>query len=296
MLAGTPGTSSAARLWDFATLARPANLVTAAADVLAGAAIAGVLDYRVAILVIASMSLYAGGVVLNDAFDAGLDATERPERPIPAGRVARHEAFLLGALLLLSGVVLAAVAGTLPAFIATGIALTAFAYDAWAKSVAWPAAGAMGLCRALNLLLGLALAPAVLAADAWVAVLSFAYVATLIWLGRGEVHGGTRSAPTLATLVAIGVAVVIAAFAVIRDNLIGVMLVGLYALAVLPTFVAAMIEPQASRLRRAVKSGVLALIVLDAALAAAFGSPLLGFAILALLPVSRLLARRFAVT
>ena len=296
MLAGTPGTSSTTRLWDFATLARPANLVTAAADVLAGAAIAGVLDYRVAILVVASMSLYAGGVVLNDAFDAGLDATERPERPIPAGRVGRHEAFLLGALLLLSGVVLAAVAGPLPTAIAAGIALTAFAYDAWAKSVAWLAAGAMGLCRALNLLLGLALAPAALAADAWVAVLSFAYVATLIWLGRGEVHGGTRSAPTLATLVAIGVAVVIAAFAVIRDNLIGVVFVGLYALAVLPTFVAAMIEPQASRLRRAVKSGVLALIVLDATLAAAFGSPLLGFAILALLPVSRLLARRFAVT
>ena len=33
-----------------------------------------------------TIGLYLGGMVLNDVFDAKLDAVERPERPIPSGR------------------------------------------------------------------------------------------------------------------------------------------------------------------------------------------------------------------
>ena len=50
------------------------------------------------------------------------------------------------------------------------------------------------------------------------------------------------------------------------------------------------------RHRTAVRAGVLSLIVLDAALAAAFAGPLYGAAVLALWPVSLRLARLFAVT
>ena len=40
--------------------------------------------------------LYAAGMVLNDAFDAELDARERPERPIPSGRISRSRHGVLG--------------------------------------------------------------------------------------------------------------------------------------------------------------------------------------------------------
>jgi len=75
-------------------LARPANLPTAAADIFAGAAIAGIISYSEPIsmsymplvyLVFSTIFLYAGGVALNDVFDYELDAVERPERPIPSG-------------------------------------------------------------------------------------------------------------------------------------------------------------------------------------------------------------------
>lgn len=83
-------------------LMRPPNLVTAAADVLAGAAVAdALLDPRLLALVLASALLYAGSAVMNDVFDARLDARERPERPIPSGRVTRSEGFSFGSLLLL---------------------------------------------------------------------------------------------------------------------------------------------------------------------------------------------------
>ena len=89
-------------------LLRPANVVTAIADVLAGYAVAG-RSHPQALpwLVGATMCLYAGGVVLNDVFDRHIDAVERPERPIPSGRVSVPRAATLGASLLTAGVLAA---------------------------------------------------------------------------------------------------------------------------------------------------------------------------------------------
>ncbi|MES2797444.1 MAG: UbiA family prenyltransferase, partial [Bacteroidota bacterium] len=84
-------------------LMRPANLVTAIADILAGLSIAKFafstefLSIQPAILLcIATIGLYGGGVVFNDVFDANLDAVERPERAIPSGKVSKINATIFG--------------------------------------------------------------------------------------------------------------------------------------------------------------------------------------------------------
>jgi 4-hydroxybenzoate polyprenyltransferase len=51
------------------------------------------------VLLIATM-FYVGGTMLNDAHDANYDRQNRPERPIPSGRVSRLLACIVGALLL----------------------------------------------------------------------------------------------------------------------------------------------------------------------------------------------------
>src|SRR5215218_3456136 len=98
---------------------RPANIVTAVADILAGIAIAGNAAHAnlfqqntaaVLLLVFSTIGLYGGGVVFNDVFDADLDAVERPERPIPSGLISRKAATLLALLLLIIGIVAAAFA------------------------------------------------------------------------------------------------------------------------------------------------------------------------------------------
>ncbi|MFY7889336.1 MAG: polyprenyltransferase, partial [Spirosomataceae bacterium] len=65
-------------------LIRPANIVTAVADILAGISLSGFvfswqLDkvIEVGLLIAATKMLYAGGIVFNDVFDAELDAIER---------------------------------------------------------------------------------------------------------------------------------------------------------------------------------------------------------------------------
>ena len=70
------------RLFHYWVLMRPANIVTAIADILDGIAIAGlafdqITDAalpRVLLLILTTIGLYGGGVVLNDFFDRETDA------------------------------------------------------------------------------------------------------------------------------------------------------------------------------------------------------------------------------
>ncbi|MEM9882147.1 MAG: UbiA family prenyltransferase [Planctomycetota bacterium] len=55
------------------------------------------------VLMAAMSLLYVGGMVLNDACDARIDADERPGRPIPSGRVSRRSAWVGAAGLLTVG-------------------------------------------------------------------------------------------------------------------------------------------------------------------------------------------------
>ena len=94
-------------------LTRPANIVTAIADILAGAAISGAVYLllqdadqdiikSIAWLVLSTIGLYGGGVAFNDVFDAELDSVERPERPIPSGQASVKSAGMMAFLLLLA--------------------------------------------------------------------------------------------------------------------------------------------------------------------------------------------------
>src|SRR6185312_166078 len=61
-----------------------------------------VLDF--AMLVATTCLLYLSGMVLNDVFDAEVDAVERPERPISSGRISLRAATTVGWSMLVAGV------------------------------------------------------------------------------------------------------------------------------------------------------------------------------------------------
>lgn len=106
------------------------------------------------LLISCSSFLYLSGMVLNDAFDAGLDAVERPERPIPSGAMSRTAAFGLGFVLMAMGLVLGAVSASPSSlWVSVAIACSVLLYDSLLKNTKAAAVG-MATCRMLNLLLG----------------------------------------------------------------------------------------------------------------------------------------------
>ncbi len=300
------------RFWAYLQLMRPANIVTAWADILAGFAASGffllvqlgigqaTLTTLVTLvcLLISTTGLYGGGVVLNDVFDAELDALERPERPIPSGRASRQGATLLGSLLLVVGVVAAAQVSWLSATLATGIAFAALLYDALGKH--HPILGPlnMGICRGGNLLLGVSAVPAMVGENWFLALLSIIYIAAVTAISQGEVRGGKGSTGIIALLL-IGIVIAgLLGLALLNDYelLAALPFIALFAIAVLLPFVKAVREPTPTQIRTAVKAGVLSLIVLDATVAAGFASLPYGLLVLSLLPISMALAQLFAVT
>lgn len=283
----------------YAELVRPANVVTALADVLAGYALAGLGSANasaLAWLLAATACLYVGGVALNDFFDRRLDGIERPERPIPSGRVPPRHAALMGALLLGGGMTLAFRATPAAGLIATAIASFVVLYDAWGKQRAVGPA-LMGLCRALNLLLGVAAAPDMLHQRALIAGVPFSFVVAITTLSRGEVHGGVRRVATFA-LVSLGIALSGLTLVAIQSReplWSGVVLVFL-AWRVLPPFLDARRTPDARRIRHAVRTGVLSLVLVNAVIGTAYAGPVYGAMILTIALVAGWLARLFAVT
>lgn len=282
-------------------LIRPANLLTAFADILAGWCIAGAAESReLALLGGASMCLYAGGIALNDVCDAAIDARERPERVIPSGALTRQAALALAVSLLAAGAGFAFVTSLTAGFIASALVGAIALYNAWLKR--HPAAGpiAMGACRGLNLLLGMS-ASAVALQTWWpVAGLHLLYIAGVTATSRHE-HAprGARIGPIFGaaalTFTLVGW-LAIAFFSGVIDAFWMATFLLAFAMLAAPPLFRAVKSPIQANVRNAVAAGILGLVVLDASIAAGFASVVYGLITFALLPLGLLLRRLVAVT
>ena len=301
-------------------LARPANVVTAWADVLAGLAVSGLwmnvgadvgpnvgpihesaLLSALSIapsLLIATTGLYAGGVIFNDVFDAELDAEERPERPIPSRRVSKKGAAIFGGLMLAVGVLAALFHDPLSGALALFIAAAALVYDRYTKHHAFFGPLNMGLCRGANLLLGVSAVPTSVMSLWYLGFLPIVYIAAITYISRSEVHGGTRKQGNVAMffLFLVVAALILMAFNVQTNLGYALIFISLFIWMVAPSFARAARQPEPANIKRAVKAGILGLIPMNAALAVVFASWPFGVIILLLLPISIGLARVFAVT
>lgn len=294
------------KLVGYLRLMRPANLLTAVADILAGVAVAGYLKTQfssyldmlpLACLCLATLGLYGGGVVFNDVMDARLDAAERPERPIPSGVISRTQAVILGVYLLLVGILAAFTVSMASGILGIAIALAALGYDRWGKHHDFWGPLNMGLCRGLNLLLGISILPGVLQSFWWLSAVPIIYIAAITMISRGEVHGGSNRTLRFAALLYALVLSTILLISWRNGHLLSTLpFVALTAFIIFRPLMVAMGQPIGPNIGKAVKGGILALIVINAAWAAAFADWQYALIILVLLPVSMLLARAFSVT
>ncbi|MGK5742200.1 SCO3242 family prenyltransferase [Micromonospora sp. URMC 103] len=323
-----------ARLADLVELVRAPAALSVPGDVVAGAAAAGALDRRTPALAGASVLLYWAGMAANDWADRRLDAVERPERPIPSGRVRPGAAVGVAAGLTAAGLAVATAAGgRRAAAVAVPLAAAVWAYDLRAKNTAAGPA-VMAACRGLDVLLGAAGGRVTRALPAALTVAAHTWTVTA--LSRREVTGTDPALP-LGTLA--GTAVVAASAATVarrlpggrrgatalpdpgpgnrdarpaaagpdgtgasrsrRSTLAALVPAGLaawYAVNYGSAQARVVAEPSAGRVRAAVGAGITGLPALQGALTARGGARLLGLAVAAAAPLGRRLARKVSPT
>jgi len=213
------------RLRAYLELVRAPNLFTAMADVVAGFLFVTPLvgwdeGPLLALLLACSTCLYAAGVALNDVFDFEIDSRDRPERPLPSGRISVRTARVLGFGLLLAGVGFGLGASWLlsqgpnaegqagfghrTGWVAVCLAAGVLLYDAYLKRT-WLGPIGMGLCRALNVLLGMSAAARAWQDEHWlVAAALGTYIAGVTWLARSETGRASRWQLLGATVLILG--------------------------------------------------------------------------------------------
>jgi 4-hydroxybenzoate polyprenyltransferase len=274
-------------LRDYLDLMRIPNVFTAMADVVMGFLFAQSVGWQwharwdfwtLLALVAASSALYTAGMTLNDVFDAELDGRERPERPIPSGRVLFDAAQRLGWRLLFLGVILGACtvfftgnlrAGATAALLAATIVL----YDAWLKRTPLGPA-AMGACRTLNIMLGMNAVDAPLHAEHWLVAGGIGvYIAGVTWFARRESQRSGRVQLTLSLAVMLSGIGMLSQLPRHSERLVELlqkeperwyMLTGALGLLITWRCFRAVMDPVPSRVRAAVAHCILSLVMLDA--------------------------------
>ena len=290
----------------YVILIRPANIVTAISDILAGSAIAGYFVElytpsisKLILLLLSTSCLYAGGIVFNDIFDINIDRSERPERPLPNGQISLKNAQIFGITLFILGILFSLLVQFESGIIAFLTSLMALIYDRYTKDYLVVGSLNMGLCRGLNLMLGMSILPRIVYSNLiWICIIPIIFIAAITLISKGEVLGNNKSAILIALILDI----------MVIGFLLGIVILGWLDIWMAGPFILfwigmnvkaklkAIIKNNPEFIKMAVKMGVLSLIPLNASFVAGFGHWILGLCTLLLLPISVELAKRFSVT
>lgn len=292
-MTGRPERQGSARAW--LELLRIPNFTTVPGDPIAGillAAQGASVDARAAGgVLLASLLFYAGGLLLNDAADLEVDRRERPGRPLPREAVsvvaARNTAFAC----LAGGILLSTLAGRSTMVVGCALGVAVMGYNLLLKRSAIFGPLGMGLCRALNLILGASVVgvapPMLVSASAAIT----AYISAVTYASRSEVRGGAAGfAWWLPALVLIGAMAFFVKHAFADTRAV---MAGSFFCAFLLASLAALRGPRPS----SIGLMVCALIPLQSSFVlAGDGGPrgqLVAAGLLFLWPLNRLLSRRF---
>lgn len=114
----------------FLEIIRPKNAVMGVIAVFIVQIVVAFFTYQILIAALVVFLIMGAGNTVNDYFDCKIDAVNKPERPIPSGRMSRNTAALYAVLLFMVGVVLACYIGPVTGIIAvlSSLLLLFYAY------------------------------------------------------------------------------------------------------------------------------------------------------------------------
>ncbi len=225
------------------------------------------------LLLASSTGLYLSGMVWNDVFDRRQDSQERPQRPLPSGRVTLPGAIIFASVLMLAGLGAAALASRYSLVVAVLLAGCILLYDAVLKRTPLGPI-AMGGCRFLNVILGassgwLRFEQLWWRPQVWVAAGLGIYIVGVTWFARTETRESRRLPLFLAMLtVNVGLATLIGWIThwAGHDRDAVLMVMAVIVLTTNRRLSAAIFTPQPVRVQNAIRTMLLSIIMLDATL------------------------------
>ena len=139
-------------------------------------------------LSLVALLLYMSGMITNDIFDVDVDGVERPERPLPSGRISVGHAWTVALAMQLAALMIAWwMSPTMGTSAAILCALT-YTYNGVTKATSFGPL-IMGMCRGANVCLGLSVIPGFgLSNQSWLLVLTIVlYIWCVTLVSRYEV-------------------------------------------------------------------------------------------------------------
>lgn len=185
---------------DYLVLVRLPNLFTLPSNILVGMATVSSLAFTLTsftqflLLVTISVLLYCVGIVLNDLYDFDIDKKERPNRPLPSGKISRRSAIVLVAIFSTLALILSLQVSFSTLVISSILFSVIFGYDKYLKNT-YAGPFTIASARVMNILLGTSVS--LRSVDSYsqivtltfILIITFVYVSLIGFISRYEVHG-----------------------------------------------------------------------------------------------------------
>lgn len=293
---------------DYLVLVRLPNLFTLPSNILVGMATVSSLAFTLTsftqflLLVTISVLLYCVGIVLNDLYDFDIDKKERPNRPLPSGKISRRSAIVLVAIFSTIALILSLQVSFSTLVISSILFSVIFGYDKYLKNThAGPFT--IASARVINILLGTSVS--LRSVDSYsqivtltfVLIITFVYVSLIGFISRYEVHGFSDNTKLLLPLAI--VATVISS--IILFSLMGffklesLIILSLFSFIMIISF-SRIYRRDSGRTQQIVRNMILSIIVLDSTFLTGIIGIELGLVVLTLMAPLLVLANKMYMT
>jgi len=293
---------------DYLVLVRLPNLFTLPSNILVGIGAISSLAFTFAsftqflLLVTISVLLYCVGIVLNDLYDFDIDKKERPNRPLPSGKISRRSAIGLVAIFSTLALILSLLVSFSTLVISSILFLAIFGYDKYLKNT-YAGPFTIATARAMNILLGTSVSfrsvdsYSQIVTLTFVLIITFVYVSLIGFISRYEVHGFSDNTKLLLpqAIVAIVISSIILFSLMGFFKLESLIILSLFSFIIIISF-SRIYRRDSGRTQQIVRNMILSIIVLDSTFLTGIIGIELGLAVLTLMVPLLVLANKMDMT
>ena len=291
---------------DYLILVRFPNLFTLPSNILVGFVIVSTLSQivfvQVLFVVTISILIYCVGIMLNDYFDFTIDKKERPDRPLPSGKISRKIAILLAFVFSILVLILSFIVSMQTLAISSILLAVVFGYDKYLKKT--PVGPyTIATARVMNILLGVSVNINNIGNYSQIVILTFVlsitfvYVSLIGFLSKYEIYGFSNNLKLFLFPTVLGIIIT----SIVLFSYAGFFRYDSLIILALFSFIMGLSYYKISKkdslgIQKIIQNMILSIIILDSTFLSGIGGIELGLVVLTLLAPLHLLSKKMYMT